>query len=43
MNTETALAELGISVSDLTAEQRRRFDEDGYFIVENVFSPAEVS
>ena len=43
MNTETALAELGISVSDLTREQRRKFDEDGYFIAEAVFTPAEVA
>jgi ectoine hydroxylase-related dioxygenase (phytanoyl-CoA dioxygenase family) len=42
MNTQTALAQLGISVADLTPEQRRQFDEEGYFIVENVFSPAEV-
>jgi hypothetical protein len=42
MNTEMALAQLGISVGDLTAEQRRKFDEDGYFIVENFFSSAEV-
>jgi hypothetical protein len=42
MNTETALAQLGISVADLTPQQQRKFDEDGYFIVEDVFSPAEV-
>ncbi len=42
MNTEMALAQLGISVTDLTAEQRRKFDEDGYFIAEDVFSRAEV-
>ena len=42
MNTETALAQLGISAGDLTPEQRRKFDEEGYFIVENVFTPAEV-
>lgn len=42
MNTETALAQLGISIADLTPEQRRKFDEDGYFVVEDVFSPAEV-
>ena len=38
MNTEMALAQLGISVADLTPEQRRKFDEDGYFIAEDVFS-----
>lgn len=42
MNTETALAQLGVSAADLTAEQRRQFDENGYFVVEDVFSPAEV-
>jgi ectoine hydroxylase-related dioxygenase (phytanoyl-CoA dioxygenase family) len=42
MNTETALAQLGISVGDLTPEQRRKFDEEGYFIAEDVFNPAEV-
>ena len=36
MNTQQALAELGISTNDLTPELRRKFDTDGYFIVENV-------
>ena len=31
-----------ISVADLAPAQRRKFDEEGYFIAENVFSPAEV-
>jgi ectoine hydroxylase-related dioxygenase (phytanoyl-CoA dioxygenase family) len=43
MNTETALGRLGISVSDLTPDQRRKLDEDGYFIAEGVFNPAEVA
>ena len=43
MNTKEALAKLNISVSDLTPEQRRQFDEDGYFIVPDVFTPAEVA
>jgi ectoine hydroxylase-related dioxygenase (phytanoyl-CoA dioxygenase family) len=43
MNTEMALAQLGISIADLTPEQRRQLDENGYFLVENVFSPAEVA
>ena len=43
MNTEMALAQLGISIADLTPEQKRKFDEDGYFVVENVFTPAEVA
>jgi ectoine hydroxylase-related dioxygenase (phytanoyl-CoA dioxygenase family) len=42
MNTKEALAELGIAAADLTPEQRRQFDEQGYFIVPDVFSPAEV-
>ena len=42
MNTETALAQLGISLADFTPEQRRMFDEDGYFVVEDFFSPSEV-
>ena len=42
MNTKEALAQLGIAEADLTAEQRRQFDEQGYFIVPDVFSPAEV-
>jgi ectoine hydroxylase-related dioxygenase (phytanoyl-CoA dioxygenase family) len=43
MNTREALAYLGISPSDLTVEQRRQFDEQGYFIVPDVFSPSEVA
>ena len=43
MNTAQALAELGISLSDLTDEQRRRFDRDGFFIVPGVFDPAAVA
>ena len=42
MNTKEALAELGISVSDLTPAQVKQFDEEGYFVAENVFTPAEV-
>jgi ectoine hydroxylase-related dioxygenase (phytanoyl-CoA dioxygenase family) len=42
MNTQEALAKLGISVNDLTPAQRKQFDEEGYFVAENVFSPAEV-
>jgi Phytanoyl-CoA dioxygenase (PhyH) len=42
MNTQEALAKLGISVNDLTPAQRKRFDEDGYFVAEGVFTPAEV-
>jgi len=43
MNTSEALAELGITVNDLAAPQRKQFDEDGFFIVEDVFSPFEVA
>lgn len=42
MNTKEALAELGISVSDLTPAQVKQFDEQGYFVAENAFTPAEV-
>jgi ectoine hydroxylase-related dioxygenase (phytanoyl-CoA dioxygenase family) len=42
MNTKEALAQLGITDADLTAEQRRQFDERGYFIVPDAFSPDEV-
>ena len=42
MNTQEALAKLDISSDNLTATQRKQFDDDGYFVVENVFSPAEV-
>jgi ectoine hydroxylase-related dioxygenase (phytanoyl-CoA dioxygenase family) len=43
MNTQEALAQLGITPDRLTAEQRRKLDEDGFFVVENVFSPEEVA
>ena len=43
MNTQQALAQLGISTADLTPEQRRQFDEDGYFVVEDVFGLEEVA
>ena len=43
MNTQQALAQLGISTADLTSKQRRQFDEDGYFVVEDVFDPDEVA
>lgn len=42
MNTKEALVQLGVTDIGLTAEQRRQFDENGYFIVPDVFSPAEV-
>jgi ectoine hydroxylase-related dioxygenase (phytanoyl-CoA dioxygenase family) len=42
MYTKQALHELGIDRSVLTAEQLRSLDQQGFFIVENVLSPAEV-
>jgi ectoine hydroxylase-related dioxygenase (phytanoyl-CoA dioxygenase family) len=42
MYTKQALHELGINGSVLTPEQKRSLDEKGFFIVENVLSPAEV-
>ena len=43
MNTEKALAQLGITTNHLTSAQRKQFDEDGFFIVDNVFTAAEVT
>ena len=43
MNTAQALAELGIGLSALTDEQRRRLDVDGFFIVPGVFDKAAVA
>jgi len=40
-STAEALAALG--VGPLTEEQKRQFDEQGYFIVEDVFTPDEVA
>lgn len=42
MKTKEALAKLGISIDSLTPAQKKQFDEDGYFVAENVFTPAEV-
>lgn len=42
MDTKEALAKLGITVNDLTPTQKKQFDEDGFFVAENVFTPAEV-
>jgi ectoine hydroxylase-related dioxygenase (phytanoyl-CoA dioxygenase family) len=43
MNTAEALDQLGVSGDDVTDEQRRQFEEDGYFIVPNYFSPEQVA
>ena len=42
MNTKEALAQLGVTADTLTDEQKRQLDEQGYFIVPDVFTPAEV-
>jgi ectoine hydroxylase-related dioxygenase (phytanoyl-CoA dioxygenase family) len=42
MNTAEALAELGVTDADFTVEQRRQFEEQGYFIVPDYFSREEV-
>jgi ectoine hydroxylase-related dioxygenase (phytanoyl-CoA dioxygenase family) len=41
MDTAEALAALG--VTSLAQEQARRLDEDGYFIVPDLFSPEQVA
>ncbi len=42
MDTRQALAQLGVTGETLTAEQKRQLDEQGFFVVADVFSPAEV-
>ena len=41
MYTRQALRELGVTTSTITEAQKRQFDEQGFFIVENVLSPAD--
>lgn len=41
MDTRSALDDLSVSPSDLTAEQRRSLDEQGFFIIEGVLTPEE--
>jgi ectoine hydroxylase-related dioxygenase (phytanoyl-CoA dioxygenase family) len=41
MNTQTALEQLGATADTLTKEQREAFDRDGYFVLYDVFTPAE--
>jgi ectoine hydroxylase-related dioxygenase (phytanoyl-CoA dioxygenase family) len=43
MNTAEALRAIGLRDLELTAEQRRKLDEDGYFLVPDVFTPDEVA
>jgi ectoine hydroxylase-related dioxygenase (phytanoyl-CoA dioxygenase family) len=42
MDTASALAELGLTDSSLTAEQRQQLETDGFFIVPDLFSPEQV-
>jgi ectoine hydroxylase-related dioxygenase (phytanoyl-CoA dioxygenase family) len=41
MNTEEALAQLGVTPADLTDAQRTSLDDLGYFVVENVLTRTE--
>ena len=41
MDTVEALKTLGVTAKDLTEAQRKAFDDQGYFIVENVFTPEQ--
>lgn len=43
MNTEQALADVGLSDLTLTDDQRRALDEDGFFIVPNAFAPDDIA
>jgi ectoine hydroxylase-related dioxygenase (phytanoyl-CoA dioxygenase family) len=42
VNTEQALADLGVTPDDFTDQQRQRLDQDGYFIVPGYFSADQV-
>src|SRR5918996_2697082 len=41
MDTQQALQSIGVGPHSLTAAQRRALEVDGYFIVEDVYTPAE--
>jgi ectoine hydroxylase-related dioxygenase (phytanoyl-CoA dioxygenase family) len=41
MNSSMALEQLNISAADLTSEMRKQLDEQGYFVMEDVFTPEE--
>lgn len=41
MNTRLAMQTLGVTGHTLTAEQRRALDQDGYFVVEDAFTPEQ--
>lgn len=43
MDTEEALLKLEVSASDLLPAHRRQLDEDGFFLVENVFTSEETA
>lgn len=43
MNTEQALADLGVTPADFTDEQRRKLDEDGYFVVPDYLTTEQVA
>ena len=42
MYTKQALHEFGIKTTDITGDQKRQLDEQGFFIVENVLSRSEI-
>jgi ectoine hydroxylase-related dioxygenase (phytanoyl-CoA dioxygenase family) len=43
MDTAEALAQMGVTEADFTDDQRRKFDEEGYFIVPGYLTPDQVS
>ena len=43
MNTEEALADVGLTDPTLTGAERQQLDEDGFFIVADAFTPEEVA
>ena len=43
MYTKQALHDVGIATSAISASQKRDLDEQGFFIVENVFSKADIA
>ncbi len=42
INTEQALREVGITELELRPEEKNSFDENGFFVTEDVFTPEEV-
>ncbi len=43
MNTKDALHSIGVSSDDLTEHQRQQLDENGFFLVEDVFSQTDAA